>query len=93
MFGLKFPAGNLVEGEGQSLLWGCCARGPWVFHSGITGMMHHLYRIRIFISRRVVVFQTVSLRNVGERLQLGQFNVQSGLNHYKGVIHFLFNVY
>uniref|UniRef100_K1RV36 Uncharacterized protein n=1 Tax=Magallana gigas TaxID=29159 RepID=K1RV36_MAGGI len=36
MFGLKFPAGNLVEGEWQSLLWGCCARGPWVFHSGIT---------------------------------------------------------
>lgn len=47
MFGLKFPAGNLVEGEGQSLLWGCCARGPWVFHSGTTGMMHHLYRVAI----------------------------------------------
>lgn len=31
--------------------------------------------MQIFISRRVVVFQTVSLRNVGERLQLGQFNV------------------
>lgn len=48
--------------------------------------------MRIFSSRRVVVFQTVSLRNVGERLQFEQFNVWSGLNHYKGVIHFLFNI-